>query len=625
MLGKILLLWFFSVGDSSGHYTSDTMDLEEVAVYAAALEKYAVGQQVITLDETLLKEYAGRSLGDLLQQNSGLYLRQYGEGMVASLTIRGTSAGHTAVFWNGLPVNSPSLGQSDFSLIPNEAVDQVAVHLGSSGALYGTDAIGGSVHLNSSLRFNQGHQVRVNQGIGSFGRFNSSFSYGFSNRTWATKTRVYRNHSDNDFRYKDMTRPGFPETIATNARVSQWGIVHDMGWNLSDYSQLSTAVWYNTTDRQIQPLMGSKAQEVQKDNQLRWVVDYKYLRGLSGVILKLGWVKDHMVFNRNSTNETSQYFLSGEYEWNPMENLSSKLGVRYTHIDGDLSSFEATENRVELYSSTTYQPMNKLNFSLNLRQSLYEGEFVPFTPSLSGQFSLLKTDHHHLLWNAAISKSYKIPTLNDRYWNPGGNPGLVPEKGISWETGLDYAKKFRNSGEVNATITYYRMNVENWIIWLPQGSIWSPANIRNVINQGLEGSIGGNYPLGQLQLKGQVRYAYNQARNQTMVNSNDRSFGKQLPYTPLHKVQWDLRAEKEAWEIYISQVYTGERFDTTDNESVVNPYTLWNTGVSRQWKVSKLQGSLGVHVFNLMDEQYQTMKLRAMPGRNYQVNVSISL
>src|SRR5690606_11159316 len=100
MLGKILLLWLFSWGDSSAHFTSDTMDLEEVAVNATALEKYAAGQQVITFDRKLLKAYAGRSLGDLLQQNSVLYLRQYGEGMVASLTIRGTFAGHTAVFWN---------------------------------------------------------------------------------------------------------------------------------------------------------------------------------------------------------------------------------------------------------------------------------------------------------------------------------------------------------------------------------------------------------------------------------------------------------------------------------------------------------------------------------------------
>ena len=625
MLGKILLLWFFSWGDSSGHFSSDTMDLEEVAVYATALEKYATGQQVVTFDRKLLKDYAGRSLGDLLQQNSGLYLRQYGEGMVASLTIRGTSAGHTAVFWNGLPVNSPSLGQSDFSLIPNEAVGQVAVHLGSTGALYGTDAIGGSVHLNSALRFNQGHQVQFNQGIGSFGRLNTAVFYGFSNSKWAAKTRVYRNYSTNDFKYRDVTRPGFPEARATNAAVKQWGIVHDMAWNFKESSQLSTAIWYNANDRQIQPLMGSRAQEVQEDNQLRWVADYKYFRGPGSLNVKAGWSRDYMLFNRSSTNETNQYFLSGEYEWNGAENLSSKLGMRYTYIDGDLSSYSANEIRMELYSSTTYQPANRFNVSLNLRQSLYEGEFVPFTPALSGQFALVKSDNRNLLLNAAISKSYKIPTLNDRFWVPGGNPDLEPEQGISWEAGLNYARKFWSRGKLNAGLTYYRMNVDNWIIWLPQGTIWSPSNIRTVINQGLEGKLEGNYSFGSLHLQANVQYAYNQARNQTMINNNDRSFGKQLPYTPLHKMQWNLRAEKDAWEFYISQVYTGERFDTTDNESVVDPYTLWNTGLSRRWEISTFNGSLSFNVFNLLDEQYQAMKLRAMPGRNYQVNVTVGI
>ena len=625
MLGKILLLWFFSWGDSSGRFQSDTMDLEEVAVYASALEKYAVGQQVISFDRQLLKDYAGRSLGDLLQQHSGLYLRQYGEGMVASLTIRGTSAGHTAVFWNGLPVNSPSLGQSDFSLIPNEAVDQVAVHLGSSGALYGTDAIGGSVHLNSALRFNQGHQVRINQGIGSFGRFNTAVSYGFSNARWTTKTRLYRNYSTNDFKYRDVTRPGFPETRATHAAVKQWGIVQDWGWNLTDFSQLSTAIWYNANDRQIQPLMGSGAQEVQEDNQLRWAVDYRYFRGAGSLNVKGGWVKDYMLFNRNSTNETNQYFLSGEYEWNGTKGLISKFGLRYTYIDGDLSSYSAEENRVELYASTTYQPIDRLSISLNLRQSLYEGEWVPFTPSLSGQVAVIKSESRQLLLKAAISKSHKIPTLNDRFWTPGGNPGLVPEESISWETGLDYGRKFRDRAQVKAGLTYYRMNVENWIIWLPRGSIWSPSNIRTVINQGLEGKLEGSYAFGSLHLKANAQYTYNQARNQTLVNSNDRSFGKQLPYTPLHKMQWSLRAEKDTWGCYISQVYTGERFDTTDNESVVAPYTLWNTGLSREWEIAGIKGSLGFNVFNLLDEQYQAMKLRAMPGRNYQVNLTVGI
>lgn len=625
MLGKILLLWFFSWSDSSGYLSSDTMDLEEVAVYATALEKYAAGQQVISFDRQLLQDYAGRSLGDLLQQNSGLYLRQYGEGMVASLTIRGTSAGHTAVFWNGLPVNRPSLGQSDFSLIPNEAVDQVAVHLGATGALYGTDAIGGAVHLNSTLRFNQGHQVQLNQGMGSFGRLNTALSYGFSNSKWAAKTRVYRNHSNNDFKFRDLTRPGFPETRATNAAVKQWGIVQDLGWNINGFSQLSTSIWYNANDRQIQPLMGSRAQEVQEDNQLRWVVDYNYFRGFGSLNFKAGWVRDYMLFDRNSANESNQYFLSGEYEWNGKENLSSKIGLRYTYIDGELSSYSARENRMELYSSTTYQPVDRISFSLNLRQSLYDSEWVPFTPSVSGQYAVVNSEDRHLLLNAAISKSYKIPTLNDRFWSPGGNPDLGPEKGLSWEAGLDYGRKVLDRGELKAGFTYYRMDIENWIIWLPQGSFWSPSNIRSVVNQGLEGKLEGHYSLGRLGLKANLQYAYNQTRNQTMVNSNDRSLGKQLPYTPLHKMQWNLRAEKDAWAYFISQTYTGKRFDTTDNESVVDPYTLWNTGLSRKWEIGGIKGNLGFYVFNLLDEQYQAMKLRAMPGRNYQVNVAVSL
>lgn len=625
MLGNILLLWLLTWGENTLHHASDTMDLEEIAVYGSPLDKYAVGQQLLTFDEKLLREYTGRSLGDLLQQNSGLYLRQYGEGMLASLTLRGTSAGHTAVFWNGLPVNSPSLGQSDFSLISNEAVDQVAVHLGSSGALYGTDAIGGSVHLNSSLRFNQGHKTRVSQGFGSFRRYNTAVSYSYSNESWATKTKVYRNHSDNDFKYKDVTRPGFPEKRATNAAVRQWGIVQDLGWNINEVSQLSTALWYNTTDREIQPLMGSNGREVQEDKHLRWVLDYRYFLGENGINLKLGWVKDLMVYNRNSTNETNQYFASGEYEWNSMDNLQSKLGLRYTYVDGNLSSYQATESRVELYSSTTYMAMEKLAFSLNLRQSVFDGEFVPFTPSLSAQYALLKQESRHLFLNASLSKSYKIPTLNDRFWIPGGNPNLIPEKGTSWETGLEYQRKIRTQAEINAGLTYYRMNVENWIIWLPNGSFWSPSNIRTVINQGWEGKIEGSYPLGQTQLKLNVNYAYNQARNQSMINSNDRSYGKQLPYTPLHKAQWNLRAEKDRWGIYLNQVYTGERFDTTDNESVVDPFVLWNTGINHQLTSVKIKGSLGFSVFNLLDEQYQTMKLRAMPGRNYQINLNINL
>ncbi len=252
-------------------------------------------------------------------------------------------------------------------------------------------------------------------------------------------------------------------------------------------------------------------------------------------------------------------------------------------------------------------------------------KIVPFTPSASAQYELVDREIQQLTVKAAVSQSYKIPTLNDRYWVPGGNPSLIPEQGTSWESGLIFQRNFKGKGALKSEVTYYRMDVENWIIWLPQGNIWTPSNIRNVKNQGVELTTEGNYSMGSVKLKANINYAYNQARNQTRINSNDRSFGKQLPYTPLHKMQWNVRAQKDDFEVFINQVYTGERYDTSDNESIVAPFTLWNTGINYQWTFFKFSGNVGMQIFNVLNEQYQTMKLRAMPGRNYQINLNFNL
>src|SRR5688572_15081807 len=102
-----LLLFVFAVFGFGP--MQDTIPLEQVEVYAPALDRFAQGQKVVNFDSKLLETYSARSLGDLLQEKSPVFVRQYGAGMLASPSFRGTSAGHTAVFWNGLPINSPSL------------------------------------------------------------------------------------------------------------------------------------------------------------------------------------------------------------------------------------------------------------------------------------------------------------------------------------------------------------------------------------------------------------------------------------------------------------------------------------------------------------------------------------
>lgn len=604
---------------------SDTVQLPEVEIFTPALDKYTIGQHVQVISEKELEPFQGLALAEYLQQRTGLFLRQYGPGMLASLTMRGTSAGHNAVFWNGLPINSPSLGQADFSILPVGGFDQVAVHFGSGGALYGTDAIGGAIHLNSKPKFGGGHQVQVASLIGSFGRWNQQVQYGYSNEKFSSRSRFYRNFSRNDFPFRNLSKMGTPVEFQENAQVEQWGVMQDLAWNLNSKNQISTAVWWNKTDRQIQPVIGSNTNDTQQDQNLRWVLDYFHFGKNKIWNTKTGLVKDELIFNIKAINKTTQYFIATGLDWDIHPKWKSKSGIRHTYITGDLDTYQVSESRLELYQSNNFHPNEKLSFSVNLRQLIYERNWAPFTPSLGGEWNVWKNKTQSFLLKTSFARSFKVPTLNDRFWVPGGNPDLESEKSWSGEIGLKHVI-VKNNFNFEQQITHFRMSVDNWIIWLPNGSFWSPQNIRKVNNSGLEYFLDVTQQFGEWKLGLSGNYAWNQAINQTNISENDRSKGKQLPYTPEHKLQSMFLVEKGVISSFLNTQRVGERFVATDNANKLKPYQLWDMGVNYQWTLGgKVSGNFGAQINNLFNTDYQVLRLRAMPGRNYQFNLNITI
>ncbi len=632
-MGIILLCLNFIFGEiviqalSDGNRSAprDTVELAAVEVFTPSLEKYTYGQTVKSISKDELIDFQGQSLAEYLQQRTGLFLRQYGPGMLASLTMRGTSAGHNAVFWNGLPINSPSLGQADLSILPIGGFDEATIHFGGGGALYGTDAIGGAVHLNNKLRFNQGHGINLNLVHGSFGRWSKQVGYSFSNERFSTKASVYSNQAQNDFPFRNIAKVGTPIERQMNSRVEQIGFNQDLAFNLTQKDQISTSIWYNKTDRQIQPIMGSETGDVQSEENLRWVMDYFQFGKNKIWNVKSGIVRDELIFNVNSRNQTTQYLLSGDLDWQISDKISSKSGLRYTYIVGNLSTYTAEESRIELYQATNFKPLENLMFSVNLRQLVYDSQLAPFTPSLGGEWTFYQNKVHRISLTSNISRSFKVPTLNDRFWVPGGNPDILPEKSVSGEIGLVQASSIGKL-KFDQRLTFYQMQVENWIIWLPRGSFWSPENIRDVKNTGLEYFMNMEYALGSWKGKLSGNYAWNRAINQTNISESDRSKGKQLPYTPEHNYQILGSVEQKGFGFFINQQAVGERFVATDNALVLAPYRLWDSGVSYSWKLASfIEGRTSFQVNNVFDNDYQVMRLRAMPGRNYQLNLTVIL
>ena len=78
-----------------------------------------IGVQKTKFDSLALKENIALSMADILTFNSSVFVKSYGRATLSTVAFRGTSPSHTQVTWNGMRINNPMLGMTDFSTIPS--------------------------------------------------------------------------------------------------------------------------------------------------------------------------------------------------------------------------------------------------------------------------------------------------------------------------------------------------------------------------------------------------------------------------------------------------------------------------------------------------------------------------
>jgi len=156
--GLALLLFQLVLGQNDS-----IVRLNEVVVSDSKLQKFLNAQQIRVLNDSVLQKNTG-SFTNLLLFNSPIYFKENGAGMVSSPSFRGTTAQQTAVIWNGININSQLNGQTDFNTINAADFNSIGIRSGGGSVLYGSGAVGGSIHLTNLLSFNSKikHQFRAN-------------------------------------------------------------------------------------------------------------------------------------------------------------------------------------------------------------------------------------------------------------------------------------------------------------------------------------------------------------------------------------------------------------------------------------------------------------------------------
>lgn len=620
-----------------------------VVIYSPLAFRYVVGQKKIypfpgnpQLSLKQLDAYTSDDLGRLLSQLGPVFVRDYGSGGLASPGLRGTGAQHTAVLWEGIQLQSPLNGQVDLSLLPLGLNQLSGLSMGAGSALFGSGAIGGTVHLSSGSPGNNMIEAGFRQQAGSFGQMTSTGRLGYRvNKTFVQAKGFYR-RANNDFPFQHPYLPGTPEVRQEHAALEQWGVLVEPHIQIEKGGTLDLIGWYQESKRELPPtLVQTSSSATQDDREMRVLGKWSKELSLNSYSqISAAWQRAELDFRDPNISLDSR---SGSDLLTFRGVLIQKLGyhhlldvgAEHIHARGRADNFTntAVQNRTALFAAfKNTQARKLLQYTASVRQELMDGELLPITPSAGLEIKLEQSVFLRRRIRFHAARHYRVPTLNDRFWVPGGNPDLQAESGWTQEVGFHYdwgydSRSSPGKGKISLDFSVFNNVIENWILWQPSvnGNFWEANNVLKVHARGMEAEAGCIVPFSSLwEVELGLGWQWNRSTVQDDGTANSNQIGKQLIYVPEHRGQLNFRLNYDRHQLWYLHQVSGIRYTTSSNSQSLPAFQTGSVGISTKWPIKeKFLLTAGGRVENLWDEVYQVLENRPQPGRHFLLNLAL--
>ena len=599
---SVLLVCFF-------WSSSQEKEIDTVFIFDNQLKNSKKFQKIETLnEEDLLKN--STNLSEVLRFQSPVYIKENGRGMVSSPSFRGTTAQQTAFIWNGININSVFLGQGDVNNLNLLGYDQLEIKSGGGSVIYGSGAIGGTIHLNNDLSFNKGFKTSLFLEGGSFGTYNFFLKTSYSDEKLSVKVSGNFVKSENDYEV--------PEKDYLNLN----GEYNNRTFNLGAAYKVDTN---NTISWQTQIYDGVQHYPVRTEdytktkyfsNSFRSLVSWDYKNTKIQNSFKLAYLQDefqyfdHIDQPKSSGGSSDVFLAKNDFNYIFNDKLGFNIIGEYQLNKGE--GFQSGITSVQRNAGSAaglvrWNPTPKIYFEGGIKKDFVEEIKTPMLFSFSGKLKV--TSWYETVLN--ISKNFRYPSFNDLYWKPGGNLDLKSE--ISHQAELGNNFKY---GDFRLNVTPYYISIENMIRWLPNSKgIWSPVNTDKVESYGIETQVDFEKDFRKNKTKFSLGYIFTHSQNQET--------NKILSYVPQHKIFGNAAYRFDVIELYIQGMYNGLTYTTEDEKlsSAIKSYFVANSGLNitlaKNYK-------LGFKVNNIFDEIYETTAFFPLPKRNYSANLLIN-
>jgi vitamin B12 transporter len=604
--------------------SEDTINIKEVIISRKQISSDLPGFRKISIDTTLLKNYNNISLAELLSLSSQVFIKSYGSGGSSTSSLRGTGASHTQVSWNGININNPMLGQTDFSLITSGLIDDISISLGGASMETGNGGIGGIISLENNPDWSNRTSVMVNPDAGSFSRYVLLAGVKTGNDNFQSVTKAHVNYSKNDFPYLNAEISSEPVLEKReNSQLLRKDFLQEFYLRKQD-NDFSARIWYQLTDRNLpgSMLIQSGTQgEKQVDESIRSIFSYESERGKTDYFVTGAWMHDRLDYSNplasiESKNVSNSFTLKGGIETRILN--STKLRI---FINDELNAIQSnnyednvSRNTASITVIADNKSRNRFGTTIMIRETLDNTVFLIPDFSAGAEFRLFAGEDHFL--RTGFSRTSRIPSMNDRYWFPGGNKQLKNEYAFLYDLGYKMNQSLSPAISISSELGFFRNLIRDMIQWHPgEYTYWVADNLSRVNSTGFESSFSAAYSLNELSINLNAGYSF--TRSVSAKAGTEEKIMNQLIYIPENQANGSLYAGYKNFYSVWTTIFTGRRYIVVDNSRHLPGYTVSNFIGGIKIPQKKHSFDVNFRIENVFNLSYQAIAHYPQPGRSY--------
>ncbi|MDJ0712414.1 MAG: TonB-dependent receptor [Woeseiaceae bacterium] len=458
----------------------DILDQIIVSGARAPIAAGDIGSAVTVITHDDIERRQARYVGELLRAVPGFAVSHTGAvGSQTQVRVRGSEANHVLVLVDGVRANDPATGDEfRWEYLSTANIERIEVVRGPQSALWGSDAIGGVVHIITrsgadSAGFGGylegGSDNTMNGAInGGFGGDDWSVGYGFEQLT-TDGSNISRSGTEKDdadvstasvnARFQPTTSVAINVGVRSVDAYSQFDAVDFFATGLPADSNVATDTTQNYA--QLGVSFGDNDANVRQHLSARYFDSDN--RNLVDESEDSSSASDRITFGYQADIRLGQNLLSlaAEHERTAFEQRGA---INFGDPNQD-QEIDTTSGIIDFQGRAGERGTYLLSARFD--------DYSDFDSALTGRASVAWRVSDATTLRASIGTGQKTPTFTERFgFFPGqfiGNPSLKPERSTSYDFGVVH----RVSDAASVELAVFEQDVTDEI----DGFVFDPVSL----------------------------------------------------------------------------------------------------------------------------------------------------